>query len=103
MNADDVFRNRESQTGAARFARSRFVHTIETFEQARQVFRRNAWTVVTDKKLHRSLLIASADIDSSARVLNGIVDQVSEHLVNCVFVGEHFAGRAVLDPEFDSG
>src|SRR5207237_6146021 len=81
------------------------VYTVEAADTSRQVFRGNAWAVIAYIELNRVLLIASTDIDSSAgaRVLDGVVDEIGEHLMDGIFIGEHFACCVVLGSKFNSG
>src|SRR5207245_2255593 len=66
----------------------RFVHAIETIEDARQVFRRNADAGVADHNPAGVPLAVTLDLDRSPlrRVLDGIVEQVVKNLAQASFV-----------------
>lgn len=46
--ADGMFDNRQPQPAAAGLPRTRFIHPVETFGQARNMLRRDAWPVILD-------------------------------------------------------
>ena len=48
MQKHDLLYDGQTQTGAARFARARFVHAVEAVEDVQPVFLRDADAVVRD-------------------------------------------------------
>ena len=76
MNDNRVLDNGQSQSCAAQFARTPFVYTIETLEQAVQVLLRNTYTGIGKTEIIEILVFAeTTDIDMyiRPRISDGII------------------------------
>ena len=96
MRLNDVLNDRETQTGAAEIARPRFIHSIEPFSKAGQVFLGNARAGVGNGNFDSMVRIAcmrhsygaQGNLSSWRSVLDGIIDQVDEQLLQTVQISE---------------
>src|SRR5579862_4197104 len=97
MGEHDVFGDGQPEAGASRFTGARFIDTIETFEEARQVLGRNPGAEIAHEEFYCAGGGAGAqdDFSASGAVFKGIVDQVGKNLVNGFAVGQH--ARQILD------
>jgi hypothetical protein len=86
----DVFDDGEAESGAAGFAGAGFIEAIEPFEDALQGIGREAGAVVLDLDvdgLGVGFGGGDGDVSGLAAVLDGVVDQVEEHLLKPVGIG----------------
>src|SRR6185295_1013776 len=90
LRLDQLFHDRKAKPGAASRTSARVVRAVETLEDERQVFRRNAWTTVRDGDVDVPVVVdhARANFYSTIRwrVGNRVCKQVSEHLRNALRV-----------------
>src|SRR5262249_3259902 len=79
---DDALGDRQPQPGPALGPAAGLVDTVEAVEDARQMLRRDADARVTYDGHGRPVPPADAGLDLSGpgRVLDGVVEQVEEHL-----------------------
>src|SRR6185437_493020 len=86
---DEVLDDRETEARPAHVARTSAVDAVEALEQARQVARLDARAGVGDLHAQRVLhpLRAQPDARAGAAVLDGVVEQVGEHLLEPLAVG----------------
>jgi hypothetical protein len=84
-------RNGQPDARAARRARARLVHPIKAGEDVRQVLRGDADAIVDHGDAHRGAGRGGLDTDGPARrrVVQRIVQQVEQHLLHAVVVGQH--------------
>ncbi len=89
MGADDVLGYGEAEAGASGFAGAGFVDAIEAFEEAWQMFRRNARAKVAHEEFHAMVGGTRPEFDARAGtpILHRVVDQVGENLVDGFAVG----------------
>ncbi len=96
MAIDDVFYNRQAQSGSALFAASVGVYPVESFCESRQVQRVNALTPVDDLDLNRrafqdrfTLDLGHTDSDLLARttVFDRVFHQVMKNLRQLIGIG----------------
>src|SRR5262252_1855221 len=89
MREHDVLHDRESEAGAAGFAGTGLIDTVEAFEESRQVLGRNAWAKITYEELHAIGMGTRAENQarSGAGVLEGVFYEIREHLMNGFAVG----------------
>src|SRR5215471_4898759 len=75
---DRVFHNRQSESGSPGLTRARFIHPIETLEDAMKVVGRDAVACVGHRKVERTVLAfcRNADLAAGFVVMNCIVDKV---------------------------
>ena len=87
----DVFGDSQPKAGASGLAGAGFIDTIETFEEARQVFGSDAGAEILDIEFDGVGNGARAEHDSSAgsAVLQGIVDEIGKNLMDGFAVGEN--------------
>lgn len=88
MGFDDVFHDAESESGAAAGSASAFINSIETFEEAVDVFGGDANAGIGDVEPRGSVFLFEADFDSAfGGVFDRIFDQVHDDLGDLVGVG----------------
>ncbi len=91
VGLDDVLDDGQAQTGASLLPRSGGVDTVEALEDARERLLGNARTVIDDRDfdgIPRGIETGGdGDVALGAAVLDGVVDEVDEHLLEAVEVG----------------
>src|SRR5262245_13475418 len=88
MRLGDPFHDGQSESAAPLGARSRFVYAVETLEDVRGGFRRDADAVVGDAQLDPSVFTPQLDRDRASvrRVFDRIVQEIDDHAAEQVFV-----------------
>src|SRR5215471_2037249 len=91
MSSHDVLGDCEAQTSAARFARARLVDPVEALEQPWQMLAGNSGAKIANVKLNAILCFAGADQDPASilAIFHSVIDQVAEHLMNCVAIHQN--------------
>ena len=92
---NNVLHNCQPQPGAAGFTRPRLIDTIETLEQSRQMLGGNTGTEVSNVELQAAVSFGCSDFDflASGRIFQGVINQICEDLVDCIFVREDLSIR----------
>src|SRR2546428_12893154 len=98
MGLHDVLDDRESEPRPSERPRARLLHPEEALGEARKVLRWNPATRVRDVDLDHARVRPTPrtngydDPAAGWRVFDGVVDQVDQHLLQAVGVGEHRRG-----------
>src|SRR5688572_5572584 len=86
-----MFRNRQADTAAtSHTAGTRFVDTVKPVKEVREMLGRNSNAVIANGNLHYIIDSNSRDHHPTplCRMLDGICDQVREHLYSAVPIRE---------------
>ena len=90
MELNDVLYNAQAESGAARFTRAPFVHSVETLEKMRQILLRYPRSVVDDRATHhpRAWLQNGyeAELRKVRRIAEDILDKIIQDLVYAVAI-----------------
>ena len=99
--AQDVVRNRETESGAALGASAGLIDSIEALEDLRGVLGRHAGTVVRDAEHHRFPIELGSQRDRAAgrRDAGGVVDEHQECLVQTIAVAADPEVGGALDED----
>lgn len=91
MIQHNVFDDRKAKARSAGFPRTRFIDSIETLEQARQMFGWNARAEVSNIELKLTGPLYRSDLNllAARSVFQSIVDQVREYLVDRILIGQN--------------
>lgn len=91
MSFDDVLGDGQAEAGAANFTRASGIDAIESLENARLIILRDADSRVRHCKDYKLTTGCCADFDTPARsrVLDGIVEQISQDLAKQAGVSAH--------------
>src|SRR6185312_12950462 len=105
MIQHDVFDDRQAEAGAARFARAGAVHSIEALKKPSMMLGGDTGAVVPDIEFHLTALIlcfsyTQCDLRVGGCVLACVFNQVCEHLLNCVRIGDYLLVAGALDEYF---
>src|ERR1700722_8086247 len=87
VNLQNMFHDRQSQPGAARFARAARRHAIKTLADTRQMFGRNSHAGIGDSKARASIAGgAPRNVDASARrrVAHRIGNEIGKRAVQVI-------------------
>jgi hypothetical protein len=78
---DNVFDDREAESGASRLPATRGIDTVKPLRHARQMFSRNAWSVIGDRRDDPTIVAPRRYLDRRIRLVAAVSERVADEIV----------------------